>query len=74
MQGPRNPSPAQGNSRPKKTPGTLVFKPSALNNLLLSLDESLISKARMAYRIETLSFGKGNGTVDFPIAHKSKNI
>jgi len=57
-----------------KTPGTLVFKPTALNNLLLSLDDALIDKSRMAYRIDTLIFGKGNGTIDIPITHKSKNV
>jgi hypothetical protein len=57
-----------------QTPGTLVFKPTALNNLLLSLDDSLVDRARMSYRIDALSFGNGSGTVDIPIAHKSKSV
>lgn len=28
----------------------------------------------MNYRLDALSFGLGNNTFDFPIAHKSKNI
>lgn len=74
MQSQRSAPASQGKSKHIQTPGTLVFKPTANNNLILNLDDSLINKARMTYRIEVLSFGNGTGTVDFPIAHKSKNI
>lgn len=74
MQSQGNPSTSQGTKQNMQTPGTLVFKPTALNNLLLSLDDALVKKAGMTYRIDTLIFGKGNGTIDIPITHKSKNV
>ncbi len=40
-----------------QTPGTLVFKPTAQNNLIMSLEDDLSDKARMSYRIDTLYFG-----------------
>lgn len=33
-----------------------------------------MAKTRLKYRLYSLSFGLGNNTFDFPIAHKSKNI
>jgi hypothetical protein len=51
-----------------------VFKPTAHNNLILNLDDSLINKARMTYKINSLNFGNASSAVDFPIAHRSKNI
>lgn len=40
----------------------------------MSLEDEIMDKARMSYRIDTLYFGNNSGIIDFPIAHKSKNI
>jgi hypothetical protein len=52
----------------------LTFSAHANDNLLFETSHELLSQTRMSYRLNTLSFGLGNGTFDFPIAHKSKNI
>jgi hypothetical protein len=33
-----------------------------------------LQKTRLNYRLDSLSFGLGNSSFDFPISHKSKNI
>jgi hypothetical protein len=38
------------------------------------IDRNIVTRTRMSYRINSLNFGMGNSTFDFPIAHKSKNI
>lgn len=47
---------------------------SGQSNLIWEVESQLVSKTRLNYRLDSLSFGLGNGTFDFPISHKSKNI
>jgi hypothetical protein len=42
--------------------------------LIWEVESHLISQTRLNYRLDSLSFGTGNNTFEFPIAHKSKNI
>ncbi len=74
MQNKGQASSPKGNLSSMQTPGTLIFKPTANNNLILNLESHLIDKARMTYRIESLTFGSGAAIFDFPVTHKSKNI
>lgn len=52
----------------------MSFTSNAQGNLLWEIDSHLQERTRMTYRLDLLSFGLGNSTFDFPIAHKSKNI
>ena len=65
---------SQGKFYIKQTPGTLIFKPTSFDNMILSLDQELAAKTQMCYRLDKLEFGSLNNSFDFPISHKSKNI